>query len=154
MSTQLIGFSIGGIARRFLVQPPSMIWPANLVTCALFNTLHSTEYAGVGNRGGYSRERFFYIALACSATWYLLPGYLFTALSYFSWGMCNYDGPIICANSAFQFAGSPPVCLVVMAELCVLIPIIDNLVVNQLFGVNYGLGMGVSWPELIAHHVN
>lgn len=24
MSTQLIGFSIGGIARRFLVQPPSM----------------------------------------------------------------------------------------------------------------------------------
>ena len=24
MSTQLIGFSIGGVARRFLVQPPSM----------------------------------------------------------------------------------------------------------------------------------
>ncbi|OBZ67243.1 Sexual differentiation process protein isp4 [Grifola frondosa] len=45
MSTQLIGFSIGGIARRFLVQPPSMIWPANLVTCALFNTLHSQTYA-------------------------------------------------------------------------------------------------------------
>ncbi|KAF7355477.1 OPT oligopeptide transporter [Mycena sanguinolenta] len=86
MSTQLIGFSIGGIARRFLVQPPSMIWPANLVTCALFNTLHSTEYAGVGSRGGYSRERFFYIALACGATWYILPGWLFTALSYFSWG--------------------------------------------------------------------
>ncbi|CAE6458373.1 unnamed protein product, partial [Rhizoctonia solani] len=37
MSTQLIGFSIGGIARRFLVAPPSMIWPANLVYCALFN---------------------------------------------------------------------------------------------------------------------
>lgn len=38
MSTQLISFSIGGVARRFLVQPPSMIWPTNLVTCALFNT--------------------------------------------------------------------------------------------------------------------
>ncbi|KAF7369549.1 OPT oligopeptide transporter [Mycena venus] len=85
MSTQLIGFSIGGIARRFLVQPPSMIWPANLVTCALFNTLHATEYAGIGERGGYSRERFFYIAFTCSAFWYLLPDYLFTALSYFSW---------------------------------------------------------------------
>jgi hypothetical protein len=59
MSTQLIGFSIGGIARRFLVSPPSMIWPANLVLCALFNTLHSQNYAGVGNRGGMSRERFF-----------------------------------------------------------------------------------------------
>ncbi|KAJ7180290.1 OPT oligopeptide transporter [Mycena crocata] len=118
MSTQLIGFSIGGIARRFLVQPPSMIWPANLVTCALFNTLHSTEYAGVGNRGGFSRERFFYIAFACSAVWYLLPGYLFTALSYFSW-------------------------------VCWIAP--NNNVVNQLFGVNYGLGMGIitlDWAQV------
>ncbi|KAF9560594.1 oligopeptide transporter [Agrocybe pediades] len=85
MSTQLIGFSIGGIARRFLVQPPSMIWPANLVTCALFNTLHAQTYAGIGNRGGLSRERFFFYAFAASAIWYLLPGYLFQALSYFSW---------------------------------------------------------------------
>ncbi len=59
MSTQLIGFSIGGVARRFLVSPPSMIWPANLVNCALFNTLHSQQYAGMGTRGGLSRERFF-----------------------------------------------------------------------------------------------
>ncbi|KAJ7498737.1 OPT oligopeptide transporter [Mycena latifolia] len=118
MSTQLIGFSIGGIARRFLVQPPSMIWPANLVTCALFNTLHSTEYAGVGDRGGASREKFFYIAFACSAIWYLLPGYLFTALSYFSW-------------------------------VCWIAP--NNIVVNQLFGVNYGLGMGLltfDWAQI------
>ncbi|KAG6910625.1 hypothetical protein DXG01_009134 [Tephrocybe rancida] len=50
MSTQLIGFSIGGIARRFLVAPPSMIWPLNLVNCALFNTLHSTQYSGIGTR--------------------------------------------------------------------------------------------------------
>jgi OPT family small oligopeptide transporter len=85
MSTQLIGFSIGGIARRFLVQPPSMIWPLNLVTCALFNTLHSQNYAGVGTRGGLSRERFFLYAFIGSATWYLFPGYIFTALSYFSW---------------------------------------------------------------------
>ncbi|KAF9466766.1 OPT oligopeptide transporter [Collybia nuda] len=85
MSTQLIGFSIGGIARRFLVQPPSMIWPNNLVVCALFNTLHAQTYAGVGNRGGISRERFFLYAFLGSATWYLFPGYIFQALSYFSW---------------------------------------------------------------------
>ncbi|KAF5319702.1 hypothetical protein D9619_008668 [Psilocybe cf. subviscida] len=85
MSTQLIGFSIGGIARRFLVQPPSMIWPANLVTCALFNTLHAQNYSGVGNRGGLSRERFFFYAFSAAAVWYLVPGYLFQALSYFSW---------------------------------------------------------------------
>ncbi|KAJ6539530.1 OPT oligopeptide transporter [Mycena capillaripes] len=118
MSTQLIGFSIGGIARRFLVQPPSMIWPSNLVTCALFNTLHSAEYAGIGSRGGLSREKFFYIAFAGSAVWYLLPGYLFTALSYFSW-------------------------------VCWIAP--NNNTVNQLFGVNYGLGMGLltfDWAQI------
>ncbi|KAJ7058464.1 small oligopeptide transporter [Mycena amicta] len=118
MSTQLIGFSIGGIARRFLVQPPSMIWPYNLVTCALFNTLHSQQYAGVGSRGGFSRERFFYIAFAGSFCWYFFPGYIFTALSYFSW-------------------------------VCWIKP--HNLVVNQLFGVNFGLAMGMvtfDWAQI------
>lgn len=85
MSTQLIGFSIGGVARRFLVAPPSMIWPANLVFCALFNTLHSQEYAGIGNRGGVSRERFFLYSFLAAFIWYFIPGYLFTALSFFSW---------------------------------------------------------------------
>ncbi|KAK7065013.1 sexual differentiation process protein isp4 [Favolaschia claudopus] len=85
MSTQLIGFSIGGVARRFLVAPPSMIWPANLVNCALFNTLHSQYYAGVGTRGGLSRERFFVYAFLGSFFWYFFPGYIFQALSYFSW---------------------------------------------------------------------
>ncbi|KAI3596743.1 opt oligopeptide transporter [Moniliophthora roreri] len=78
MSTQLIGFSIGGICRRILVDPPSMIWPANLVICALFNTLHSEHYTGVGERGGMTRERYFWCAFLCAFAW-------FQALSYFSW---------------------------------------------------------------------
>ncbi|KAJ3807537.1 OPT oligopeptide transporter [Lentinula aff. lateritia] len=85
ISTQLIGFSIGGISRHILVEPPSMIWPTNLVTCALFNTLHSEHYAGMGNRGGLSRERYFWLAFTASFIWYFFPGYLFQALSYFSW---------------------------------------------------------------------
>jgi len=68
MSTQLIGFSIGGICKRFLVAPPSMIWPVNLVTAALFNTLHAQETAGTHSRGGISRERFFF---------YVFAGYFF-----------------------------------------------------------------------------
>ncbi|KAF4623380.1 hypothetical protein D9613_001379 [Agrocybe pediades] len=96
MSTQLIGFSIGGVARRFLVAPPSMIWPANLVNCALFNTLHSQQYAGMGNRGGISRERFFTYAFLASFVWYFFPGYLFQALSYFSWvTWIKPDDPVI-----------------------------------------------------------
>lgn len=74
MSTQLIGFSMGGICRRFLVTPPSMIWPACLVFCALFNTLHSTHYTGIGDRGGVSRERFFVHVLVGGTIYYLFPG--------------------------------------------------------------------------------
>ncbi|KAG6373226.1 OPT oligopeptide transporter [Boletus reticuloceps] len=85
VSTQLIGFSAGGIARRFLVAPPSMIWPTTLVSCALFNTLHSQQYAGFGRLGGMTRERFFLYAFTASYLWYFFPGYLFQALSYFSW---------------------------------------------------------------------
>lgn len=85
MSTQLIGFSIGGIARRFLVAPPSMIWPNTLVSCALFNTLHAHQYAGIGQHGGINRERFFLYAFIGAAVWYFLPGYLFQALSVFTW---------------------------------------------------------------------
>jgi hypothetical protein len=69
MSTQLIGFSLGGIVRRFLVAPPSMIWPANLVNCALFNTLHLQQYSGIGSRGGLSRERLFVYSFIGSFLW-------------------------------------------------------------------------------------
>jgi hypothetical protein len=59
MSTQLIGFSIGGICKRFVVAPPSMIWPDNLVTAVLFNALHGRETSGTQAYGGISRLRFF-----------------------------------------------------------------------------------------------
>ena len=59
MSTQLIGFAIGGICKRILVAPPSMIWPRNLVTAALLNALHAQETLGSRSHDGISRLRFF-----------------------------------------------------------------------------------------------
>ncbi|KAL6307856.1 OPT oligopeptide transporter [Sparassis latifolia] len=103
MSTQLIGFSIGGILRRFLVQPSSMIWPANLVTCALFNTLHSQQYAGIGNRGGISRERFFFFVFLGSFCWYFFPYYIFAALSYFNW-VCWIVPNNVVVNQLFGYS--------------------------------------------------
>jgi hypothetical protein len=73
MSTQLIGFSIGGICKRFLVAPPSMIWPGNLLPAVLFNTLHGQETSGTQARGGISRLRFFY---------YVFIGYILYSQSF------------------------------------------------------------------------
>jgi OPT family small oligopeptide transporter len=74
-----------------------------LVLCALFNTLHSQEYAGIGNRGGLSRERFFLYAFLGSFFWYFFPGYIFTALSVFSWA-CWIAPTNIKVNQLFGYS--------------------------------------------------
>ncbi|KAG6873549.1 hypothetical protein C0995_014419 [Termitomyces sp. Mi166 len=68
LATQLTGFGLAGLTRRFLVWPASMVWPQNLVACTLLNTLHAEdEDDGVGfgfrsNGKGMSRYRFFMIS--------------------------------------------------------------------------------------------
>lgn len=94
------------------------VWPANLVTCTLFNALHSQHYSGIGSRGGISRERFFAIAFFGVLLWEFMPSYLFQALSYFTW-------------------------------VCWIAP--ENVVVNQLFGYQSGLGMSIitfDWAQI------
>lgn len=46
-----------------------MIWPTTLVSCALFNTLHSQDYTGIGSYGGMKRERFFLIFFIAVTVW-------------------------------------------------------------------------------------
>jgi len=50
-----------------------MIWPEELVFCALLNTLHM-DYASVGEQGSMSRKRFFMYVFIGGAIYYLLPG--------------------------------------------------------------------------------
>ncbi|KDN42409.1 putative isp4-oligopeptide transporter [Tilletiaria anomala UBC 951] len=82
LSTQLIGFSFAGFCRRWLVWPASMIWPSTLPQTALMSTLHHVQQS---ESGRMSRERFFTYAFVGAFCYYFLPGYLFTALSAFSW---------------------------------------------------------------------
>ncbi|CAF0916062.1 unnamed protein product [Adineta steineri] len=116
ITSQILGYGIAGIMRKFLVWPSAMIWPANLVNCALFRTLHEDrEGVDINEEGGntesrwkMSRLRFFFLASFCQFLWYWFPGYIFPVVSLFSW-------------------------------LCMLKP--DNILVSQLTGIN-GLGIG------------
>ncbi|GAA5971328.1 hypothetical protein JCM3765_005835 [Sporobolomyces pararoseus] len=115
LTTQMLGFGIAGLCRRFLVWPAGMIWPQNLVFCTLLNTLHAEDE---DEGQGVSRFRFFIWVVTGAFAWYWLPGFLFTALSAFSW-------------------------------VCWIAP--NNVVVNQLFGVSSGLGMGLftfDWSQI------
>lgn len=111
----MTGFSMAGIARRFVVWPASMIWPYNLVVATNLNTFHAEDDS---QTNGMTRFRFFMISGSCAFAWYFLPGFLFTALSYFSY-------------------------------MCWIFP--RSRVVNQLFGVSTGLGMGIitlDWTQI------
>jgi len=71
LSTQLTGFGLAGVCRRFLVWPASMVWPQNLVVCTLLNTLHAEDEEG---SGGITRFRYFAYLLSGAFFWYFIPG--------------------------------------------------------------------------------
>lgn len=83
-STQCIGFALGGVARRVVVYPASAIWPANLVTTTFLTNMHINENH-VANGWKISRLMFFCIVFIGSFVYYWFPGYIFAALSNFSW---------------------------------------------------------------------
>lgn len=78
LATQLTGFSLAGLCRRYLVWPASMVWPQNLIVCTLLNTLHAEEEDA---RGGISRFRFFCYAALGAFFWFFLPGTNFSPLA-------------------------------------------------------------------------
>jgi hypothetical protein len=83
LSTQILGYTFAGLARRFLVRPGGMIWPGTLMSAAMFTTLHKEENT-VTNGWKISRWKFFFVVWLSAFLFYFLPGLLFPALSYFS----------------------------------------------------------------------
>ncbi|CAE6432709.1 unnamed protein product [Rhizoctonia solani] len=98
LATQLTGFGLAGMCRRYLVWPASMIWPQNLVVCTLLNTLHAED--DESGRGGITRFRFYLYVAIGTFVWQFLPGFLFTALSAFSW-ICWFRPKDIKINQLF-----------------------------------------------------
>ena len=72
LSTQVIGFSLAGFVRRFLVWPAGMIWPSNLVVATLLNTFHAEEHDG--SDGSLSQLKYFFMVFGGALTWYFVPG--------------------------------------------------------------------------------
>ncbi|KAF9117660.1 hypothetical protein BG015_006897, partial [Linnemannia schmuckeri] len=64
-----------------------MIWPANLVQVALFNTLHKDEDLQPGQ---WTRFRFFCVATIAMFLYQWIPGFLFPVLSSIAW-VCWID---------------------------------------------------------------
>jgi len=82
LTTQMLGYGMAGVLRRYLVYPSAMVWPANLVQVALFNTLHKDEDLIPGQ---WSRYKVFLFATLCMFLYQWLPAFIFPALTYFAW---------------------------------------------------------------------
>ncbi|MCD7445784.1 oligopeptide transporter 4 [Datura stramonium] len=76
VTTQVLGYGWAGIMRKYVVEPAEMWWPGNMVLVSLFRAIHEKDSDGKSNRG-----KFFLVVLACSFTWYIVPGFLFPTLS-------------------------------------------------------------------------
>ena len=87
ISTLCTGYGLAGLARRFLVWPAAMIWPADLVNCALFYTLHDHSRSDPTKTNGWKigRYKLFLIVGGASFFYYWFPGWIFQGLSYFTW---------------------------------------------------------------------
>ncbi|KAI5292851.1 hypothetical protein KEM52_006018 [Ascosphaera acerosa] len=87
LSTQLTGFAIAGIMRKWLVEAGSMIWPSNLVNTAFMYALHDRTPTDPATTNGWkiSRYRFFLYAFLASFVWYWFPGFIAPFLSVFAW---------------------------------------------------------------------
>ncbi|KAG0267864.1 hypothetical protein DFQ27_008044 [Actinomortierella ambigua] len=82
LCTQMVGYGMAGVLRRYLVYPSAMVWPATLVNVALLNTLHKDEDLEPGQ---WSRYKFFVMAAIAMFCYNWLPGYIFPALGAFAW---------------------------------------------------------------------
>ncbi|KAI8607070.1 OPT oligopeptide transporter protein-domain-containing protein, partial [Chytriomyces sp. MP71] len=58
--TQCFGYGFAGLTRRYLVRPPTMLWPSNLATIAMLNSLHGNDDPSNG-RYPMSRYKFFWL---------------------------------------------------------------------------------------------
>lgn len=116
LSTQLMGYGCAGLARRFLVYPPAMIWPKTLPTLALTKALcrgqdgeGSEIRAGErdASTGGWtmSRYRFFCLCFGAMFVWFWVPNYLFDALALFNWPTWISPGNVTLALIAGSTCG-------------------------------------------------
>ncbi|KAJ3340337.1 hypothetical protein HDU91_000875, partial [Kappamyces sp. JEL0680] len=92
--TQMTGYGIAGLMRRFLVKPTAMLWPTALSTVAFFNAFHSPKDLEDPN-GKYfhsmSRYSAFWMAFIFMFVYSWLPAYFAPIVGGFS-VLCLFPG--------------------------------------------------------------
>ena len=83
-STAFLGIGLGGVCRRFLVRPASMLWPQNLQASLLLNVLFA-KLTAKEDKARFTRVQWFVLVVAGAFVWNFFPSFIFTSLSAFAW---------------------------------------------------------------------
>jgi hypothetical protein len=70
LSTQMIGYGVAGLLRRTLVYPSNMLYPTNLPTASLLESLHRDR------KTTKKRMRIFYYGFLALFFWQAFPQYI------------------------------------------------------------------------------
>ncbi|KAE8152078.1 OPT superfamily oligopeptide transporter [Aspergillus avenaceus] len=84
LTTQMIGFGLAGMTRRWIVYPAALIWPTSLSSTVLFRALHEPEARGSANGWKLTRYRFFIYFTVFAFVLFWFPDYIWTSLSSFA----------------------------------------------------------------------
>ncbi|KAL2912414.1 OPT superfamily [Polyrhizophydium stewartii] len=81
LTTQMIGYGLSGVTRRYLVRPAAVYWPTVLPTVATFVAFHeNVETEEVKKVGGLSRYTFFWLVLVMAFVWQWIPSFFAPAV--------------------------------------------------------------------------
>ncbi|KAI9357610.1 OPT oligopeptide transporter protein-domain-containing protein [Zopfochytrium polystomum] len=95
--TQCFGYGLAGLCRRYLVRPAAMLWPGNLSTIALLNSLHDNHGGESSGKLKLSRFSFFWIVTAVALVWEFFPLFIMPVLV--SVSLLCYFSPKLSNNS-------------------------------------------------------
>ncbi|KAJ6564729.1 OPT-domain-containing protein [Mycena capillaripes] len=84
LSTNLIGYGLAGLTRRFLVYPTQAIWPGNLAAIALNRAFHA-EKSTVANGWRMSRLRWFLCCFCAMFIYFWFTDFICQSLQIFNW---------------------------------------------------------------------
>ncbi|KAJ5290707.1 uncharacterized protein N7443_010960 [Penicillium atrosanguineum] len=84
LTTQMIGFGLTGLARRWIVYPAALVWPTSLSSTVLFRALHEPENRTPANGWTITRYHFFGYVTVFAFVLFWFPDYIWTSLSTFA----------------------------------------------------------------------
>ena len=86
ITCQMLGLGLAGLTRRWLVEPAAMIWPSNLITTTMFETIHTRKTPDALKTSGWTigRYRWFLYVMAAIFVYEWFPLWIAPFLASFT----------------------------------------------------------------------